>query len=256
MKKLFFAILMTFISISILHGQDKVRIYGQVTDVNNQPVDSASVWLKQNIDSLSIENKRKIFENSYETFTDKNGFFSISVEPGTYYCLYAIREKDYGKTKLEYWAWNIPIYKDLEINPRYDRMEIYGINGFEPQRGPFNTYMIYFRPMSLTKVLNLPKKSKSDTINIAPDSISKEELNVAINGIKTKVVAIDKIREYIRDDKYMFAYVIQILKPEESGSTKNETELVNGFDKITIELSSKETSELGKGEFFLKKTGR
>ena len=164
------------ISVSILHGQDKVRIYGQVTDLNNQPVDSASVWLKQNIDSLSIENKGKIFENSYETFTDSNGFFSMEIEPGTYYCLYAIYENDYGKTKLEYWAWNLPIYKDLEINPRYDRMEIYGINGFEPQRGPFNTYMIYFRPMSLTKALSLSKESKSDTIDIAPENISVEEL--------------------------------------------------------------------------------
>lgn len=256
MNKLYLIILMTMISVSILHGQDKVRIYGQVTDVDNQPVDSASVWLKQNIDSLSIENKGKIFKNSYETFTDSNGFFSIEIEPGTYYCLYAIYENDYGKTKLEYWAWNLPIYKDLEINPRYDQMEIYGINGFEPQRGPFNTYMIYFRPMSLTKALSLSKESKSDTIDIAPENISVEELSVKVNGIKTKVVAIDKIREYIKDNKFMYAYVIQILKPEEIIPKESESELVEGFDKITIELTSKETNELGKGEYFLKKIGK
>jgi hypothetical protein len=256
MNKLNLTIILIFLSVSILQGQDKVRIYGQVTDVNNQPVDSASVWLKQNIDSLSIKEKGKIFENSYETFTDCNGFFSMSVKPGTYYCLYAITEKYYGKTKLEYWAWNLPIYKDLEINPKYDRMEIYGINGFEPQRGPFNTYMIYFRPMSLTKALSLSKESKTDTINIAPENITKEELNVTVNGIKTKVVGIDRIREYTRDNKYMFAYVIQILKPEIGAQTQNKTELVDGYDKITIELTSKETNELGKGEYFLKRIGK
>lgn len=246
---------MILVSVSISHGQNTVRIYGQVTDVNNQPVDSASVWLKQNIDSLSSENKAEIFKNSYETFTDSNGFFSMEIEVGTYYCLYAIYENDYGKTKLEYWAWNLPIYKDLEINPKYDRMEIYGINGFEPQRGPFNTYMIYFRPMSLTKALGLSKESKSDTINIAPETISKEEINVAVNGIKTEVVTIDKIREYVRNGKYMFAYVIQIMKPDESKQKPNNSELVEGFDKITIELKSKETNEFGKGEYFLKKIG-
>ena len=50
----------------------------------------------------------------------------------------------------------------------------------------------------------------------------------------------------------MYAYVIQILKPEEIIPKESESELVEGFDKITIELTSKETNELGKGEYFLK----
>ena len=138
-------------------AQDTVILYGKVTDKFNQPVDSASVWLKNRVDNISTKNKPALFENAYETLTDKHGNFSIEVEKGTYYCLYAIKESDYGKTKLEYWAWNLPIYDDLEINPQYDRMEIYGINASEPQTGPFETYQIYFRPMSLTKALQLPK---------------------------------------------------------------------------------------------------
>ncbi|WP_158027178.1 carboxypeptidase-like regulatory domain-containing protein [Labilibacter marinus] len=239
----------------MLFGQNEVRLYGQVTDANNQPVDSASVWLKQNIDSLSIKDKEGIFKNSYETFTDKNGMFSIDVKPGTYYCLYAIKEVDYGKTKLEYWAWNLPIYKDLEINPKYDRIEIYGINAFEPQSGPFNSYMIYFRPMSLTKTLSLPKEITADTLNIAPANISAEELDIKVNGLTAKIVTIDKIREYTRSEKHMFAYVVQILKPKDNQQVSNPSELVDGFDKISIELQSKETNELGKGVYFVKKIG-
>lgn len=253
--KIFFGIVVLgLISVSTLFGQNKVRIYGQVTDFNNRPVDSASIWLKQNIDSLALKDKEKIFDNSYETLTDSKGFFSMEIDPGTYYCLYAIKEVDYGKTKLEYWAWNLPIYKDLEIKPQYDRIEIYGINAFEPQRGPFNTYMIYFRPMSLTKALNLPKELQSDTINIAPENITKEELTVRVNGIETEVVAIDKIREYTKNERYMYGYMIQILKTKEN-SQSHTSELVEGFDKITIILHSEETNEFGKGEYFFEKIG-
>ncbi len=99
-------------------------ISGQVTDFNNNPIDSVSIHLKD-----------RNFRNLYSTLTDKN-----------------------GKTKLEYWTWNVPVYKNLEINPQYDKIEIYGINVFEPQVTPQNTYIIYFRPMSLSKSLKIELK--------------------------------------------------------------------------------------------------
>jgi len=253
-QKTLFLLLTVLISFN-LFGQEKVTLYGKVTDFNNQPVDSASVWLKNSIDTISVKNKNKLFDNAYETFTDSNGNFSIKVEKGTYYCLYAIKESDYGKTKLEYWAWNLPIYNDLEINPQYDRIEIYGINAFEPQTGPFDTYKIYFRPMSLTKALKLPKNTKLDTINIAPKNISIEELTVQLNGRNAKVVSIDKVNEYARGT-YMIGYLIQILKPKENKEITNKSELVDGYDKITITLHSKETNEIGKGEYFVKRIGK
>ncbi|MCW3789236.1 carboxypeptidase-like regulatory domain-containing protein [Plebeiibacterium sediminum] len=256
MNKLNSFVLIIILFSTTLLSQNKVRIYGHVTDFNNNPVDSVSVWLKQNIDSLELKNKDKIFENSHETFTDSTGYFSMEVEPGTYYCLYSIKEVDYGKTKLEYWAWNIPVYKDLEINPQYDRIEIYGISGFEPKRGPFNSYKIYFRPMSLTKAHNLSKETKSDTINIAPNEITEEELTVKVNGTESKIVAIDKIREYTRDDHYMFAYMIQVLKPLDPLPTFNSEQLVDEYDKISVILHSSETNEYGKGEYFIKKIGK
>ena len=113
-------LIFAFITVSATVAQETVTLYGVVKDKNNQPVDSASVWLKNRVDNIEVKNKRLLFENAYETLTDKNGRFSIEVEKGTYYCLYAIKESDYGKTKLEYWAWNLPIYDDLEINPEYD----------------------------------------------------------------------------------------------------------------------------------------
>lgn len=118
-------ILLSALSFLNVSAQETVRIYGKVTDFNSIPIDSVSVRLKNDK-----------FENLYETLTDKNGYFSMNVPKGDYFCLYAIKLADYGKTKLEYWAWNVPLYKDMKINPQYDRMEIYGVTVFEP---PGNT---------------------------------------------------------------------------------------------------------------------
>ncbi len=228
------------------NAQDSVRIYGHVTDFNSRPLDS--VW---------VNLKDKNFTKLYEVFTDKEGYFTVNVAKGNYYCLYAIKSADYAKTKLEYWAWNIPADKDLEINPQYDRMEIYGVNAFEPQVSPFESYIVYFRPMSLTKILKLQgQKEKKDlerkaglnhdTINAAPFSITKEELKVSINDIPADIVNINKIAEYARGG-YIYGYLIQILKPENGRQTGNN------FDKISIILHSKETDEYGKGEYFIKR---
>ena len=241
------AIVMTLIgSMGFMLAQDSIKVYGRVTDFNQLPLDSVTVYLKD-----------KTFSNLYSATTDKNGKYSMTIKKGKYNCLYAIKLSDYGKTKLEYWAWNVPAFQDLEINPQYERMEIYGVNAFEPQVTPYETYMIYFRPMSLTKSLKftnlanrkeLEKKASvnKDTINIAPDYISKEELNVSVNNIPAEVLCINKISENARG-AIMYAYSIQIKKP------KSDVQMPNAYDKITIILHSKETGEYGKGEYFLEK---
>ena len=246
-------LLILFITIKIF-SQNTVRLYGKVTGFNNKPIDSASVWLKNKINGIALKDKRKLFDNAYETFTDKDGNFSIEVEKGIYYCLYAIKEVDYGKTKLEYWAWNLPIYNDLEINPKYDRLEVYGINAFEPQAGPFETYQVFFRPMSLTKALKLPKKITSEIIDIAPKKIVKEDLKVQVNGIDVEIVSLNRVKEFSRK-KYMYGYFMQILKPKAGEIGIPASEMVAGYDKISITLHSRETNEKGKGEYFIKKIG-
>lgn len=245
MKKL----VVFFLAVSSLnlYSQDSVRIYGHVTDFNNIPIDSVTVRLKN-----------KEFDNLYETITNKDGFFSMTVEKRHYACIYAIKLDDYGKTKLEYWAWNIPAYRDLEINPKYERMEIYVMNVFEPQVSPLETYMVYFRPMSLTKSLEFEGKrsrkeveqkalADQDTIDIAPYTISKDELSVNINDCKSEVVSISKVTEYARG-VYMYGYLIQILKPSDSGKPDLD------YDKISVVLHSKETDEYGLGECFVKRS--
>ncbi|WP_100615076.1 carboxypeptidase-like regulatory domain-containing protein [Confluentibacter citreus] len=235
MKKATILFLLICFNAYFISAQDSIKIYGQVTDFNNNPIDSVSVRLKN-----------KAFENLYETLSDKNGHFSLTVSKGHYYCLYAIKPSDYGKTKLEYWAWNIPAYSDLEINPQYERLEIYGVNVMEPQVSPWETYYVYFRPMSLTKGLNLKQDNKQKEIDIAPSSIQLDELFVQINNTEAEVLSITKIKEYARGS-YMFGYIAQIKKPKEALTTNRD------YDKISIVLHSKETNEYGKGDYFYEK---
>lgn len=226
--------------LSGVKAQENAKLYGRVTDFDGNPIDSVSVRLKN-----------KQFENLYETLTDQDGKFSLTVKIDVYYCLYAIKLSEYRKTKLEYWAWNVPIYSDLEINPQYNNMELYGINAFEPQASPHETYRIFFRPMSLKKG-NLNTIEKGDTINMAPEMIASDELDIKINGADAEIVGINKATEYARGS-FFYCYDIQVLKPNYILETIKDSERVKGFDKISIILKSKETGEIGKGEAFVKR---
>lgn len=232
--KILKSVLLLFLSCLIANAQQNVKISGCVTDFNGKPLDSVTVFVKN-----------KKFENLYKAITGKDGKYSIKVRKGNYYCLYAIKLSDYKKTKLEYWCWNVPAVKNLEINPQYNNMEVYGIHAFEPPVTPQETYRIYFRPMSLKKGNNLSIKM-GDTINMAPESIIKEELNIKINDEEAKIVSINKVVEYARSN-FMYAYEVQILKPK-----SQSMRAISGYDKISIILDSKETGEIGKGEGFVK----
>ena len=99
-----------------------VHINGKVTDFEGTPIEGAVVELK-----------KADFQSAYRCLSDGQGNYHLLVEPGSYIALTAIVMEDYATKKLEYWAWNIPAYRDLKINPRYDRIEIYAMNAWQPQ---------------------------------------------------------------------------------------------------------------------------
>jgi hypothetical protein len=237
-----------------LKGIATFEISGIVSDFNGNPIAGATIRLKN-----------RAFENLYETLSDARGHYSLAVKEGDYYCLYAIKLSEYRVNRLEYWAWSVPVHSDLVINPQYDRMEIYGINAFEPQVTPQETYVVYFRPMSLSKTLAIAAKREVDAknfqgakqtdglltetgklIDMAPDAITAAELTVEVNGAKAEIVAINKIKEYTRGF-FMYGYTVQIKKPKDGKLS------VPGYDRISITLHSQETGEIGKGETFIKR---
>ena len=199
MKKTLLLIMILLAFSSCIKERAQFVISGKVTDFNGKSIDSVTIRLKN-----------RTFANVYETLSDSNGNYSLNVNKGDYYCLYAIKLSEYRVNRLEYWAWNVPVYEDMVINPQYDRMEIYGINVFEPQVTPQETYMLYFRPMSLLKTLELVSKQKVDDklfqtakqtdgllssenklIDMSPNSITAEELTIEINGVAAEIVGIN-----------------------------------------------------------------
>ena len=80
----------------------------------------------------------------------KDGRYSLAASKGQYMALLAV--KDYQVKFLEYWAWAVPAERDLEINPRFDRLEVYAINAWRPQ-GAYPSYQIYFRQMNPTRTI-------------------------------------------------------------------------------------------------------
>lgn len=254
MKKIatiFLTGLLTF----MVHAQEKITLSGRVTDFLGNPVDSAIVKVMD-----------RNFKDLFLTYSDKDGYYSMAVTKGNYNCIYAIKPSEYRESKLEYWTWNVPLFEDMEINPQYNNMEIYGINVIEPQVTPYETYMIYFRPMSLKKMISLIKNqnvnkqsfesagkveqlinpNEDNLYNFAPETITSDELSVKVNGIESEIVNIERVKEYARGMNY-YGYLIQINKPEEI-KTMN---LV--YDKISILLNSFETNETGLGEVFVKR---
>ena len=213
-----------------------VKITGRVTDFAGRPIEGATVELK---------NSR--FENAAEGLSGKDGCYSLTVPKGTYMALAAV--KDYRTKSLEYWAWSIPAERDLEINPRFDRLEVYGINAWRPQGG-YASYLVYFRPMSLTRAARavqdaggMENLGKLPVIDIAPE-LTADDIQVAIDGQPVKILQMNKVREAGGPNQYLFGYLIQVTLPERKPSTDDFP--------ITITLTDRATGEKGEGCLFFR----
>ena len=217
-----------------MQAQDSVKISGYARDFDGRPLDSVVVHLKD-----------KNFNDLYSTYSNKNGYYELKISASNYYCIYAIKESEYGKSRLEFWAWNIPAYKDLNINPSYNRLEVYVVNIFEPQVSLHETYMVYFRPMSLTRVLPLKDKDLK-TYDIAPDSLSEKDIDIKMNGTSTKIVSISKVSEYARG-KILSGYLVQFKK------SNTENPELKEYNKIEITVTDPGNGDKGKSISYIKK---
>jgi hypothetical protein len=213
---------------------EKVIISGRVTDFEGQPIESASVFLKDDR-----------FNDVATAISDKAGLYSMNAPKGRYMALAAV--KDYQIKYLEYWAWNVLAIHDLEINPRFDRLEVYAINAWRPQ-GAYPSFQIYFRPMSLSKATaviteagGMDKLNGLPVIDIAP-KLDKKDIEVAIDGQPVEILEVNRVREASGRNQYMYGYLIQVALP---GKKKDDA-----YSVITITLSDPETGEKGEGCLF------
>ena len=217
-----------------------VKIFGRVTDFKGQAIEEATVELKD-----------ARFSNVATTNSGPDGRYSLVIPKGQYMALTAV--KGYQVQSLEYWAWNVPADRDLEINPRFDRLEVYAINAWRPQ-GAYPSYQIYFRPMSLSAVVKKVTEAggmenfrKLPVMDIAPE-LGKKDIMVSIDGQNVNVLELNKVREASGLHQSMFGYFIQVSLPEK----KTEKE----YSVITITLTDPVTGEKGEGCLFFRPQGR
>lgn len=228
MKKFILPILI--ITTMFAYGQtDSVIISGKVTDFNGQPIEGALIMIKG-------ENFGKFVDTTY---SKKTGTYSLLVKKGKYSGLATVRMEDYGKTKLEFWANEIPAYKNLNIDIRYDRLEVYGVNIFQIL-GAYPGYTIYFRPMSLTRFLTADKKS--EIINIVPLA-NMIDIKVNINGESVNIKSIQRVLEFGGKNK-MYAYLIQTDLGKITDAKYNEFQII---------VEDKENGDKGEAIYFKEK---
>jgi hypothetical protein len=203
-----------------------VTIKGKVTDFSGKPVVSAM-----------IEAKTTAFEMKYHAYTDKSGNYSMVVEEGKYIGVSCVRMADYGKSSLEFWAWNVPAYDNMTINMRYDKLEVYGLNAFRIQ-GAHRGYTIYCRPMSLTRYLEC-ERNPSQPMNIAPNP-DKVRVEVTINGSTAKVNMVEKVKEY-GGKQQAEGYLIYT----DLGGATNKP-----YDEIKVTITDLENGDKGEAVYY------
>lgn len=241
MKKILFFCILPFFALLNINAQEKVTVSGQITDFEGNPVDSAMV-----------EIFNKDYSTSLSTHTNKAGRYSISVPKGKYIAMGGMRMDEYPimgsvlpeeDQRLEFWAYNILADEDIEVNARYHRLEVYGINVFRVQGG-YPAYAIYFRPMSLTRYFSFPAKDRP-IANLAPP---KEHLDVEVyfDNEPVTVRSIQEIEEYVDMGKCT-GYLLFVDLPKH----KN----VKSYREVKIVATDKENGDKGESFYFMEKEG-
>lgn len=174
-------------------AQEYVSVTGKVTDYKGNPVDSCCVGI-YNPD----------FTTAYETYTGKDGLYRLdSIKSGRYAAIYGMRLEEYPRMqavepknmKLEFWAWNAILDRDVKLDIRYDKMELYGTTAFF-EYGGRPELLIYTRPMSVTKVIAysgfMDKKDLEEhgKVTIEPEYM---EFEVYVDGAKTDIISVQPL---------------------------------------------------------------
>lgn len=143
-----------------------------------------------------VELKDRNFGTVASTVTDEKGRYHMDPEKKVYPFLIAV--KDYAVNNLEYWCQNLDLRQDLQLDIRFDKLELYGLHAFRV-KGGCNPLMVYFRPMSLKKYL-------AGEGDIAPEI---QTVEARVDGQLLPVVKINPVRE-VAEDQEMTAYLLQL----------------------------------------------
>ncbi|MCC8034516.1 MAG: carboxypeptidase-like regulatory domain-containing protein [Rikenellaceae bacterium] len=235
---------------ALLSAQDSVKISGYVSDFEGNRIAGAE------FDLIDV-----YWQSVASAFTDQDGYYQMNVPKGEFMAMTGMVTDEYPREdavpeedmRLEFWAWNVIADRDLEINPRYHRLELYGTTVFEIFGG-YPGFFVYFRPMGVTKYVSYEKEvwmDKTTAENTITDiSVDPDHLQVWVYGDEEelKINSIQRVEEYVGEGKVpMGAYLLQVDRP------------VKRPDKpyIVFRVVAKDThyNEMGENIYFYKLPG-
>ena len=207
-------------------------ISGFVKDFEARPIDSANVMLLD-----------RSFQPVAQALADSTGYYVLRVDKKTYSALVAIKMSDYGKSRIEYWAWKIPASESLAVNPRYHRLEVYGVNAFSVQGSGSRSVLVYFRPMSLTR--HKTWESLHDTtgaqMGMIGSALTSKDITVTIDGEPSSILCLTEVSERVKVGS-MRAYLMQCALPE--------TKKSGDISRINVTVIDPENRDTGEALLF------
>ena len=189
--------------------------------------------------------KAWIDDDSVHVTCNSKGEYSATIEPGKYNSLYVCDEDLYGKTKLEFWGWNLSLTKSQQLDAQFDTMEVYSLATWASNGGS-NSIFASFRPMSLPKALQDNQYRKvmhnGDEINVFDISpaIDKNSIQGFVDETPLNLVSYSWTYEKVAGCNglpkgfnasqgcYMPMIIAQFNKPELTGRT---TYVKNRFNR-------------------------
>lgn len=240
MKLFIFALIFLF----AFSAESKITVSGLVTDKAGQPVKKCDVFFNA---------QAWIDDDSVHVTCDEQGHYSAEIEPGLYNSVYVCDEDLYGKSKLEFWGWNLELNQSQILNAQFDTMEVYSLSAWASNGGS-NSIFASFRPMSLTKA-KAPNYQQVEMNNkqvamfdIAPKLnmqaikgyLDEQPLElIGYNWSYEKVASCGQVSEGVNTSNgcVMPMIIAQFKKPK----------MVKGLHTLKIDITDSETGDFGQG---------
>lgn len=189
------------------------QLFGRITDFDGDPIKGYVV-----VNTGFVQNGRSVATAK----SDKDGYYEISLPQRRYHSIFACDE-NYGRSKLESWAWNIFIDKDAKLDFRIGEIELYRMtSGVSPER----TVIADFVPMSIhctvkrimedyAKGMRKPELGSGSRYY---PSLDKQDLEVFVDSTKAKVLTLNQrfqsLGDYDMSDYSRPAWTIEAKLPQ------------------------------------------
>jgi hypothetical protein len=217
------------------------RLYGRVTDFEGKPV-QAYVMI----------NSTK-FRGCGSAKTDAKGYFELMLPERRYQQIF-VCDKNYGRSTLEFYGWNLYLDRDIELNARVDKIEIYRIAvGVTPER----TVIIDFVPMDVFHTVKGIHKDLKQKAEVDYSSskyyppIKLGEVEVYIDNKRAEVWTLHKRQHSLADsglkNKTRPAYTLEAKIPTQIRPGRHTLKLV--IHK-RIRLRQETIEEWGESTYF------